>query len=344
LTPAHQEVMNEEIVGYQYPVRLQVPIFSPCAAVIWEYGTEEQKRNHLPAIMKGEEIWMQMLSEPSGGSDVAGAQTTAVRDGDMWVVNGSKIWTTGAWWSDWALMLARTNWDVPKHRGLTVFLVKLRQPDLEIRRIEMLNGAKEFCQEFMTDLHLPDSDRVGEVDGGWTVGTRWMFHEKSLGISRHFIRPKGAARGWGPALTGVQLAKRAGRLNDPVTRQLVGEAHALELVNTEATARISHAIGSQKFSDQAAGISRVLAGVISTQVTTLNYKIAGSSAVTWDEDEQVLGDIGNSFLMRQTASIAGGTVEMSRNVVSERFLGMPQEARNDRDVAFRDVPRSARRT
>ena len=126
----------------------------------------------------------------------------------------------------------------------------------------MLNGAKEFCQEFMTDLHLPDSDRVGEVDGGWTVGTRWMFHEKSIGISRHFIRPKGSGRGGQPALSGVQLAKKAGRLDDPVTRQLVGEAHALQLVNSEAMAGSHRPSAQKKFSDQAAGISRVLAGVI----------------------------------------------------------------------------------
>ena len=113
---------------------------------------------------------MQFLSEPSGGSDVAGALTTAVRDGDQWVLNGSKVWTSGAWWSDWGLCLARTNWDVPKHRGLTVFMLPIHQPGVEVHRIEMLDGSREFCQEFMTDVIVPDSDRVGKVDDGWTVG------------------------------------------------------------------------------------------------------------------------------------------------------------------------------
>ena len=148
-------------------------------AVLLEFGTEEQKQRHIPAILKGEEIWMQFLSEPSGGSDVAAALTTAVRDGDEWVVNGSKIWTTGAWFSDYGLCLLRTNWDVPKHRGLSVFIIKIHQPGIELHRIEMINGSKEFCQEFITDLRVPDSDRVGDVDQGWTVGTRWMFHEKN---------------------------------------------------------------------------------------------------------------------------------------------------------------------
>jgi alkylation response protein AidB-like acyl-CoA dehydrogenase len=154
LTPAHQEAFNEEVVGYELPQVIQVPTFAPCAAVLLEFGSEAQKQRHLPAILKGEEIWMQFLSEPSGGSDVAGALTTAVRDGDEWIVNGSKIWTTGAWFSDYGLCLLRTNWDVPKHRGLSVFIIKIHQPNIELHRIEMINGSREFCQEFMTDLRV----------------------------------------------------------------------------------------------------------------------------------------------------------------------------------------------
>src|SRR3546814_19912746 len=118
---------------------------------------------------------MQLLSEPSGGSDVAGALTTAVRDGDEWVLNGSKVWTTGAWWSDWGLCLARTNWDVPKHRGLTVFMLPIRQTGIEMHRIEMLTGNKEFCQAFLSDVRVPDTDRIGQVDDCGTLRTRRLF-------------------------------------------------------------------------------------------------------------------------------------------------------------------------
>ena len=149
LTPAHQRALNEVCARVRVPSVIQVPTFAPCAAVLLDFGTEEQKRQHIPAILKGEELWMQFLSEPSGGSDVAGALTTAVRDGDEWVLNGSKVWTTGAWWSDWGLCLPRTNWDVPKHRGLSVFIIPIDQPDVEVQRIEMLNGTREFCQEFL---------------------------------------------------------------------------------------------------------------------------------------------------------------------------------------------------
>ncbi len=226
LTSAHQQVLNEEIVAYDYPARIQVPTFQPCATVINEFGTHEQKLQHLPAILRGDEIWMQFLSEPTGGSDVAGAQTTAVQDGEEWVLNGSKIWTTGAWWSDWGLCLARTNWDVPKHRGLSVFMLKIHQPGIEVHRIEMLNGSREFCQEFMTDVRIPDSDRIGDIDDGWTVGTRWMFYEKSFGISFYTTRPAQGGGldepdvGAGAAL--IDQARSLGRLDDPVTRDQIG--------------------------------------------------------------------------------------------------------------------------
>src|SRR5580700_2106863 len=254
LTPAHQEVLNEEIRGYEYPARFQVPTFSPCAAVIYEFGTEEQKQAHLPKILRGEEIWMQFLSEPGGGSDVAGAQTTALRDGDEWVLNGSKIWTTGAWWADWGLCLARTNWDAPKHRGLSVFMLRIHQPNIEVHRIEMLNGSREFCQEFLTDVRVPDTDRIGDVNQGWTVGSRWMFYEKSFGMSYFTTRPTppgavdagGGTRRGGAGPASLRDARSAGRLDDAVTRELVGEAHALSLASSEGFARIGRAIATGK--------------------------------------------------------------------------------------------------
>ena len=339
LTTAHADAFNEEIVGYQYPDRIQVPTFAPCAAVILEFGNEEQKRAHIPAILKGEEIWMQFLSEPSGGSDVAGAQTTAIRDGDEWVLNGSKIWTTGAWWSDWGLCLARTNWDVPKHRGLSVFLVKIHQPGIEVHRIEMLNGSKEFCQEFISDVRIPDSDRIGQVDDGWTVGIRWMFYEKSFSMSNLTIRPSATdSRDGGPHEL-LDLARAGGRLDDPLARDQVGEAHALTLAYRALSGRITKAIATGKISDQAAGITRVMGGTLQTRLATIEFELAGSSGVAWSHDDQKSAGYGMGYLVRQASCIGGGTTEMSRNVVSERVLGMPRERTLDRDVPFRDVPK-----
>jgi alkylation response protein AidB-like acyl-CoA dehydrogenase len=344
LTLAHQEAFNQEIVGYDYPMETQVPTFTPCMAVLLEFGTEEQKQRHVPAMLKGEEIWMQLLSEPSGGSDVAGAQTTAVRDGNEWVVNGSKIWTTGAWWADWGLLLARTNWDVPKHRGLSVFMLRMQQAGIEIHRIEMLNGSKEFCQEFMTDLRVPDSDRIGEVDQGWTVGTRWMYHERTVsGGSLYITRPAGPRSGRGPQSGSRTLAQRistAHHLDRDRRLELVGEFRAVELVEVALSSRIGEGISTGRMSDQAAGITRLFGGARGVRLATIAFELDGPASVAWSTEEEELGPSGIWFLMRQSSCIGGGTTEMSRNVVSERVLGMPRERTFDKDVPFRDVPRA----
>ncbi len=341
LTAAHQRVLNEELVGYEFPTRLQAPTLSPCAAVLLDFGTEEQELRHIPAILRGEEIWMQFLSEPSGGSDVAGALTSAVRDGDEWVLNGSKIWTTGAWWSDWGLCLARTNWDVPKHRGLTVFMLPIRQHGLDIHRIEMLNGSMEFCQEFLTDVRVPDSDRIGDVDDGWTVGTRWMFHERMLTNSPLVTVPVGYTNGGvGSSLMG-NVARDAGRFSDAHTRDLVGQARVLDMVDRELKRRIGEGIASGVLADQSAAIGRLFTGVSSARIRTIAFEIAGTAGAAWTDDDGELAFSANDYLMRQVSCIGGGTTEMARNVISERVLGMPRERSADRDVPFRDVPRGA---
>ncbi len=341
LTPAHQRELNQAISGYEFPWRFQAPTFSPCLPVLLEFGTEEQKRTHIPAMLRGDELWMQFLSEPSGGSDVAGALTTAIRDGEEWIMNGSKIWTTGAWWSDWALCLARTNWDVEKHRGLSVFIFPIHQPGIEIRRIEMLNGSKEFCEEFMTDVRIPDTDRVGAVDEGWTVGTRWMMHERTLMNSPFVTVPSGGHEGAGRGNDAYTVAKAAGKEDDPVVRDLLGELEVLHLVAGALQRRLADGIGSGAMSPQASAVGRLFHGALSVRSGSIMFEIVGASGGAWEDDDGPLVERGVDFLMRQVGSIGGGTTEIARNVISERLLGMPRERSVEKGIAFRDVPRSA---
>jgi alkylation response protein AidB-like acyl-CoA dehydrogenase len=341
LTPAHQVAFNEELFGFEYPQRVQAPTIAPCAAVLLDFGTEEQKQQHIPAILKGEELWMQLLSEPSSGSDVASALTSAVRDGDDWILNGSKIWTTGAWWSDWGLCLARTNWDVPKHRGLTVFMFPLNQEGVAVHRIEMLNGSKEFCQEFLTDVRVPDSHRVGEIDGGWTVGTRWMYHERMLFSSPLVTTPKGNHNGAAGSGALVAVSRELGRDNDPTAQELIGKARTLELTKQALNPRLAASMASGRLNDQAAAIGRLFNGYTGQRIFTYEFDLAGSHAAAWGDNDGAARVAGEDFLMRQSASIGGGTLEMARNVISERVLGMPREKSIDKDVPFRDVPRGA---
>ena len=338
LTALHNRVLNEEIAGREIPHRLQVPTMTPCMTVLLDFGTEAQKKAHVDAILRGDEIWMQMLSEPSGGSDVAGAQTSAVRDGDEWVLNGSKVWTTGAWWADWGLCLARTNWDVPKHRGLTVFMVPFASPGLEMHRIELVNGSKEFCQEFLTDVRVPDSCRIGDVDQGWTVGQRWMYYERTYTSSPHTLRPPARGRSAGPWGGLYPQLERSGRVDDPAARELAGEGHALLVAMGQLSGRLPRAMAAGRMNEQAASIGRLMGAQLVRRLQTISWQLAGSAGGVWDEDDPNAG-VGTAFLSRQSGEIAGGTTEMARNVVSERVLGLPRERTMDKDVPFRDVPK-----
>jgi alkylation response protein AidB-like acyl-CoA dehydrogenase len=344
LTPEHQRAFNEELAGHEYPSRFSVPTFSPCASVLLEFGTPEQKARHIPAILKGEEVWVQMLSEPGGGSDVAGATTSAVRQGDDWILNGSKVWTSRAWWADWGIILARTNWNVPKHQGLTVFLMPLHQPGVEIHRIERLSGESEACQEFMTDVRVPDSDRMGEIDAGWTIGTRWMYYERVGHNSPYVTIPIGLGKSKAKGSTTVSIARKAGRLDDPAAQELIGEARALGIVTHELQHRLASAAASGKGNTDMSSIDRLFRGMANVRQATIAFELAGGGAAAWSEEEEdETGSEAMNFLMRQVSCIGGGTTEISRNVIAERVLGMPREPSGDKNVPFRDVPRGPAR-
>ena len=335
LTPAHQRAFNEELAGRESPTRLTVPTFSPCAAVLLEFGTEAQKLRHIPAILKGEEIWCQFLSEPGGGSDVAGASTTAVQDGDDWILNGSKVWTSGAWWGDWAICLARTNWNVSKHQGLTVFILPIHQPAIEVRRIERIDGSTEFCQEFLTDVRVPDSDRMGDVNDGWTVGSRWMLHERIGHNSPLVTSPARGSAGVSQNSRLARIAREVGRLDDPRTLDAIGESRTLELVTGALLRRLAASADPN-----GPAIGRLFFGLTNVRQTMIAFDMAGPMATAWSEDDdRSTSTLGAQLLMRQASCIAGGTTEISRNVIAERVLGMPREPSLDRNVAYRDVPR-----
>jgi len=340
LTPAHQFAFNRELRGYDYPLEIQASTFIPCMAILLEFGTEEQKRRHIPPMLRGEEVWAQFLSEPGGGSDAAGAVTTATRDGEQWVLNGSKIWTTGAWYSDWAMCLARTNWEVEKHRGLTVFSLPVRSPGVEVHRIELLNGSKEFCQEFLTDVIVDDANRIGDIDGGWTVMTRWLHHERTIAGGSPYVTSAGS-RGDSSPNDGrelARLARRLGAADDVGTLERLGEAQALGLVGDALIRSVTTKMQTGALPHHAAAMLRLFNGTATVRKAAIALEIAGAAGVVWDPDDAAVAQTGIGYLVRQAACIGGGTTEMARNVISERLLGMPREARAD-DGPFRDVAR-----
>jgi alkylation response protein AidB-like acyl-CoA dehydrogenase len=343
LTPAHQAAFNREIKGYDYPAEIQASTFIPCMAVLLEFGTEEQKLRHIPRMLRGEEIWVQLLSEPGGGSDAAGAVTSATRDGDRWILNGSKIWTTSGWSGDWAMCLARTNWDVEKHRGLTVFSLPIASPGLEIRRIELVNGSMEFCEEFLTNVVVSDADRIGDVDAGWSVMTRWLYHERTISGGSPYVTGGGNRPNDGPyepaAL--VAAARRLGTIDDSHTRGLIGEARTSALVQRALVESVTRRMAAGALPHHAAAMTRLFGGVTNVRRAAIAMELYGDAGVVWSPDEETSAQVGLGYVIRQAACIGGGTTEMARNVIAERLLGMPREHRADTG-AFREVPRGSR--
>jgi alkylation response protein AidB-like acyl-CoA dehydrogenase len=336
LTRAHQRAFNQESAPYEMPITFNVPTLTIIAPTLLDYATEEQKKRHLPAILRGDELWVQFLSEPSGGSDLAGLLTRATRDGDVWVLNGSKIWSSGAYRSDYALCLARTDWEAPKHRGLTMFIVKIHQPGITVQQIKMVNGVNEFCQEFFDDVPIPAENVVGQVNDGWTVASRLLFHERDAvgGGSPYF---SGFNRRRGPQRDLIELAVDTGQRADPRVRRLVAEAHANDMVQQQLIERVTTGLRTGYFPGPAGALLRLYAGLNGVRRSDIGFEIAGTNAIAWSGDRSVLGQYGQQFVMRQASCLGGGSTEMQRNIISERLLGMPREYAADRDTPFNQV-------
>lgn len=340
LTPAHQRAFDEEAAGYEMPALLNIPTFGIIAATLVDFGTEEQKKRHLPAILRGDEVWVQFLSEPTGGSDLASVLTRATPDGDGFLLSGSKVWSSGAYAADYGLCVVRTNWDVPKHDGISVLIVKIDQPGVTVDRIRGVAGDDEFCQEFFDEVRIPAGNVVGPVDGGWTVVRGLLGHERNSmgGASPYVSGPSGAAHP--DQLDLVGLARRRGLAGDARVRQLLAEAHVLRLVQDQTTARVTGAMARGELPPPAGAILRLMGARHGVRRSDIALEIAGARAGVWEEDD-VEGGIGVRYLARQAHELGGGSTEIQRNIISERVLGMPREPAADRGVPFNQVRRNA---
>jgi alkylation response protein AidB-like acyl-CoA dehydrogenase len=339
LPAEYQRVFDEESEGYELPLLFSIPTLSICGPTILEFGTEEQKQRYIPAFLRGDELWVQFMSEPTGGSDMAGALTRATRDGDTFVLNGSKIWSTYASCSDFALCLARTNWDVPKHRGLTMFIVPIHHPGITVNQIKMVDGSEEFCEEFFDDAVIPAENVLGEINDGWTVATRLLFHERAaVGGSSPYTSGTMPGSGDSGRTEIIDLVNAGGKGADPLTRQLVGQSEALSVVHHHLVDRVRTGLETGDFPAPAGSLVRLFAAEMSVERANIALELAGDDAVAWDGDGDNKHGIG--YIRRQSACLGGGSTEMARNIISERVLGMPREYAADRDVAFREVKRN----
>jgi alkylation response protein AidB-like acyl-CoA dehydrogenase len=330
-TPEQQRVFNQEQANYDVSTGVFAVGIGMVGPTLIAHGTEAQKQRFLEPLLRGDEVWCQLFSEPGAGSDLAGLTTRAVRDGDEFVANGQKVWNSGAQYSDWGILLARTDWDVPKHRGITYFLVDMRTPGIEVRPLRQITGASHFNETFLTDVRIPSANVVGEVNGGWAVAQTTLMNERTL------IGGSGMGVGFRDFL---QLARKHGRTEEPEMRQRLADAYIrfeiLKLLGMRAQAatRAGRQPGPES-SVMKLMISQHVArnGDLSLAIEGAGGMLAGRAAVDGGLWQQ-------QFLGQWGVRIGGGTEQIQRNVIGERVLGLPGEPRPDKTAPFRDLPRN----
>ncbi len=340
----YQIAFDQESAGYDVPYCLDIPTFGIIGATINEFGTEAQKKRYLPKMLSGEEIWVQMLSEPTGGSDLASVTTRATQDEEGFLVNGSKIWTSSCYAADFGMCVTRSNWDEPKHKGITVLILDLKQPGVTINRIVGVEGDDEFCQEFFDDVRVPMENVVGEIGDGWTVVRGLLAHERnSLGGGSKFVSSKKLSGGRGSPSAkapSLQQAIAAGATKDANVRQLVAEAHVLDIVQKQIVQRVSAGVAKGQLSGHAGALLRLMGARSGVRQSDISLQIAGSAAVAGPPGD-MLGKVGSRFIGRQGIELGGGSTEMQRNIIAERLLEMPREFAADQGIPFKDVRRNA---
>jgi alkylation response protein AidB-like acyl-CoA dehydrogenase len=335
----YQKAFDVESRTYELPIILNTPTFTICCATILDTGREEQKRQHISAAIRGDEVLVQLLSEPSGGSDLAGVITRADRVGDKWVINGAKTWSTSAFAADYGLLLARTNWDVPKHEGLTMFLVPVNSRGITLRRIKQVNGSVEFCEEFFDGLELDDDAVVGDVNNGWHVASRQLYHERrAVGGGSEFASGTGAEGTTDVPVDFAALLEALGQADNERLQEMAGRALVHRMVQEQLIDHVYHGVNDGSLPPAAGSIIRTThAETIQLEMDTA-LAIAGSAAIV-DGAEGLLR-VGERYLSRQSASLGGGTTEIARNIIAERILGFPREYAADRGVPFKEVKRN----
>ncbi|MGV0051972.1 acyl-CoA dehydrogenase family protein [Mycobacterium colombiense] len=334
----YKKAFDIESQGYETPLLLNVPSFAICCATILDMGSEEQKRAHIAAALRGDEVLVQLLSEPNGGSDLAGVITRAERRDGRWIINGAKTWSTWAFAADYGLCLARTNWEVPKHDGLTMFLVPLHHPGVTINRIQQVNGSIEFCEEFFDDVDVGDDAVVGEPGKGWDVASRQLYHERrTMGDGSEYTSGPGIAEAHDVSVDLITLLDKTDQAGNQRLEEMVGRALVHRAVHGQLSEHVFHAVAGGSLPPAAGSIIRLYMAEVHDVETDTALAVAGPAAVV--DDEGGLVDIGTRYLGRQTASIGGGTTEMARNVIGERVLNFPRERADDRGVPFNQVRR-----
>ncbi len=335
-SPIELIIWNQEESRYDVPTGPFAIGLGMCGPTMIAYASEDQKREHLPRMAAGQDIWCQLFSEPAAGSDLAGLRTRAERDGDDWVVNGQKIWTSGAHYSDWGILVTRTDPSVAKHKGLTFFFLNMHSPGVEVRPIKQISGGANFNEVYFTDVRIPDAQRLGEVGQGWGVSLTTLMNER-LAVGN---------AGGADVADLFELASKTDLDGEPaINNAAVREKLADWYCQTSGLKFTNYRTISALSRGATPGPENSIVKVISAT----KMQDIGSFGLDLMDMGGILNDVPmdpanlifqQNFMGAPGYRIAGGTDEILRNIIAERVLGMPQDIRVDKNVPFSEVPTS----
>jgi alkylation response protein AidB-like acyl-CoA dehydrogenase len=337
-TAIEQVIFTQEESEYLVPRGYFEIGLGMCMPTLFTYGTEEQKRRYPPRALTGEEIWCQLFSEPGAGSDLAGLRTRAVRDGDEWVINGQKIWTSGAHRAQWAILVARSDAAAPKHKGLTFFFLDMRSPGIEVRRIKQISGASNFNEVFFTDLRIPDGQRLGAVGQGWGVALTTLMNERlTSGESRLpdfdeiFLLAKTCELEDGPALA------------NPAVRERLADWYVRRQGLRWTRFRVMTALSRGETPGPENSIGKLVAAAQAQDMAAFALDLMDMGGAVFDPDVAPMKAAFQDAVLNAPGSrIAAGTDEILKNIIAERVLGLPADVRVDKDLPFKELPTGKR--
>ena len=289
------------------------------------HGTPEQQQHHLAPILKGEEVWCQLFSEPGSGSDLASLGTRAVRDGDDWIVNGQKVWTSFGQFADYAILLARTDVDLPKHAGITYFILDMKSPGIDVRPITQITGVQHFNETFLTDVRIPHTNIIGEINAGWKGAQTTLMNERS-----HI----GSGGTWSVDQL-IQLAQQRGLSHDRNIRQGLAQAHTRAETLRYMGFRMRTAMSQMRMPGPEALTLKLAYANHWILTAELATEILGAGAMLWADDAPEDNQWGQHLLGQFAIRIGGGTDEIQHNIIAERGLGLPREPQLDKDMPWR---------
>jgi alkylation response protein AidB-like acyl-CoA dehydrogenase len=347
LTLEHHKAFYDaaDDLGRQVPNKYWVSI-GMVAPLLLELGSAEQKQRFLPQLLRGDIVCIQLLSEPRGGSDLAGVTTRLTRDGNSYILEGSKMWSTNAYLADWGLCLTRSDWGVPKHQGLSMILVPLKGTDgVTVRRTRMADGTMgDVCEEFFDNIVLPIEDLVGAEGEGWSVAQALMIHERNqtAGIGFGYL-----GGGDNRVMVVDRTAMAADLVAEAGDRDVLG-LYGQELANVYVDSVVTRLTSERIMRGQALGthggpwgsVGKLLGSEDGHRAALAALATLGADSVVWDSDEVELDNAGTAWLHARIGTIGGGTSEIQRNIISERLLGLPREPSVDRDIPYSEVIRN----